>query len=246
MHLQSQNKICSNLRYNLEQLRLSSDRKTYTKIVDSVVVGPANIKADEIEHILGINIEIFTMSKNKRNDVIYGGSKPNWTETKETVPGYISTDGPRGRPHRVHSLPTISRNHTYHIYGKRKATTEYRNTKRNPSVASSSDLHHMFELFSRFGGSPGEGTLITLSQTDRWLRQAKVIDSWNVTTTDTALAFRKISRGSIWLDFLAWREFLSEFSSRTGLDIQDVVDKLENCGKPSLTESTRLAASFNF
>ena len=35
-----------------------------------------------------------------------------------------------------------------------------------------------------------DGTQITLSQSDKWLRQAKVIDGWNITTTDTAIAFR--------------------------------------------------------
>ena len=35
-----------------------------------------------------------------------------------------------------------------------------------------------------------DGTQITLSQSDKWLRQAKVIDGWSVTTTDTAIAFR--------------------------------------------------------
>ena len=124
---------------------------------------------------------------------------------------------------------------------------EHKKTKRTPSMVSS-DLFLQFELFSKFGGSGGysEGSQITLSQSDKWLRQAKVIDSWHVTTTDTAIAFRKISRGSIWLDYIAWREFLEEFTSRAKLDYQQVVDRLEMCGAPSLTESTRLSASFSY
>ena len=244
-HIATQSKVCRNLRYSLEQLKLSSDKETYTKIVDSVVVGPEHVKAADLEHILGINSDMFTKSKKKRNDLIEGGSKPSWTKNDENLIGHRGTDAPRTRTGRVHSLPTSSRNLSDHIYGKRKAPMEYRSTKRNPSTVSS-DLHHQFELFSKFGGSGADGTQITLSQTDKWLRQAKVIDSWNVTTTDTAIAFRKISRGSIWLEYVAWREFLEEFTCRTGLDMQEVVDRLENCGKPSLTESTRLTAKFGY
>ena len=63
------------------------------------------------------------------------------------------------------------------------------------------DLHGQFELFSKFGQSGSSGTKIKLSQSDRWLRQARVIDGWNVTTIDAAIAFRKISKGTIWLEF---------------------------------------------
>ena len=78
IHLAS--KICSNLRYSLEQLKLTSDKETYSRIVDSVVVGPANVKAADIERILGINVEFFNKGKKKRKDLIEEGSKPSWTQ----------------------------------------------------------------------------------------------------------------------------------------------------------------------
>ena len=84
------------------------------------------------------------------------------------------------------------------------------------------DLLFQFQMFSKFGESGSDGSQITLTQSDKWLRQAKVIDGWNVTTTDTAIAFRKISRGSIWLNFSHFREFLEELISRKGLNIQEV------------------------
>ena len=49
------------------------------------------------------------------------------------------------------------------------------------------------ELFVRYAG----GQRISLNQSDKWLKQSDVIDNWNVTTTDTAIAFRKISRFEI-------------------------------------------------
>ena len=79
-----------------------------------------------------------------------------------------------------------------------------------------------FDVFSKFGESGSDGSQITLTQSDKWLRQAKVIDGWNVTTTDTAIAFRKISRGSIWLSYASWRQFLQELSDRADLNMMEV------------------------
>ena len=42
----------------------------------------------------------------------------------------------------------------------------------------------------RFGGSETQGARMTLTQSDKWLRQAGVLDTWSLTTIDTALAFR--------------------------------------------------------
>ena len=49
-----------------------------------------------------------------------------------------------------------------------------------------------------------------------------MIDGWKVTTTDTAIAFRKISRGSTWLEYNPWREFLEELVIKKGLSMEEV------------------------
>jgi hypothetical protein len=104
------------------------------------------------------------------------------------------------------------------------------------------DIHSQFELFSKFGDSGSIGIQITLSQADRWLRQAQVIDGWNVTTIDTAIAFRKISKGSIWLEYKLWRAFIEYLSKQKHLNLSVVIDKLEKCGKPSLNYINRTSA----
>ena len=95
------------------------------------------------------------------------------------------------------------------------------------------DLLDQFQMFSKFGESGSDGSQITLTQSDKWLRQAKVIDGWNVTTTDTAIAFRKISRGSIRLSYSSWRKFLEELSDRGELSVMEVGQskhvRLETC-----------------
>ena len=53
-----------------------------------------------------------------------------------------------------------------------------------------------------------------------------MIDGWNVTTTDTAIAFRKINRGSLELSFNSWKQFLQELSTRRGLCLQEVKKKV--------------------
>ena len=92
---------------------------------------------------------------------------------------------------------------------------------------------------NRFGGSDTQGDRITLTQSDKWLRQAGVFDAWNITTIDTALAFRKISRGAIYLDFPGWRDFLEEFVIKTRQEMDQVMEKLERCGRPSHSHTTR-------
>lgn len=53
------------------------------------------------------------------------------------------------------------------------------------------NLREQFKLFSKFGDTKSDGKHITLSQSDKWMKQAKVIDGKTITTTDTAIHFKK-------------------------------------------------------
>ena len=55
----------------------------------------------------------------------------------------------------------------------------------------------------RFGGSETQGQVITLTQSDKWLRQAGVLDTWTITTIDTALAFRLLPSINV---LFSWHE----------------------------------------
>lgn len=48
-----------------------------------------------------------------------------------------------------------------------------------------------FKAFSKFGDTKSDGKHITLSQSDKWMKQAKVIDGKKITTTDTGIFFKK-------------------------------------------------------
>ena len=47
---------------------------------------------------------------------------------------------------------------------------------------------------------------------------------------------RKISRGSVWLDYKKWRQFLDELVEKKELDMNNVIERLENCRIPSMTD----------
>ena len=55
-------------------------------------------------------------------------------------------------------------------------------------------LKEQFEAYGKFGDKTADGKTIKLSQSDKWFKQAKVIDGKTITTTDTGIAFRKISK----------------------------------------------------
>jgi len=63
-------------------------------------------------------------------------------------------------------------------------------TPSSPGSESSTFLTS-FKAFSKFGEPKSDGKLITLSQSDKWMKQAKVIDGKKITTTDTGIYFKK-------------------------------------------------------
>ena len=44
--------------------------------------------------------------------------------------------------------------------------------------------------FSKFGDTKSDGKFLTLTQSDKWMKQAKIFDK-KLTTTDTAITFNK-------------------------------------------------------
>ena len=155
-------RIVSNLRYSLEQLKLSSEGDQYRQLVDSVVVGPAHVRQQDLTEVLGINQEFIVRSKQTRLDLIQSGAQPDWTERENT--------GLRSQ-----SVP---------VQGRRRL----RRDLQVPASSLSSGLERQFQQVCRFGGC--QGSMITLTESDKWMRLAKLLDNWNVTTMDTALAFR--------------------------------------------------------
>merc|ERR1711962_1187817 len=57
-------------------------------------------------------------------------------------------------------------------------------------------LKEQFQLFAKFGDKSADGKSIKLSQSDKWFKQAKVIESGKISTTDTGIAFRKVAKNT--------------------------------------------------
>ena len=159
-------RMITNLRYSLEQLRALGQQDGYLSLVESLLVGPAPLTQSDAERLLGVDGDIFHMFYNKRRAMVEGGLRPSWEE------------GWHERRCRVNLSP------------ERRVQTSRPGEMAPKSPRSGRwkcpDLHHQFLQFARFGetGQTRDGSTITLTQSDKWLRQAKVIDGWNLTTTD--------------------------------------------------------------
>ena len=76
------------------------------------------------------------------------------------------------------------------------AADEKSNAEEEPSAppVDKAALKEQFEAFAKFGDKSADGKTIKLSQSDKWFKQAKVIEPKKISTTDTGIAFRKISK----------------------------------------------------
>ena len=55
-------------------------------------------------------------------------------------------------------------------------------------------LKSKFVSFAKFGDKAADGSTIKLSQSDKWFKQAGVISAKGLSTTDTGIAFKKVSK----------------------------------------------------
>ncbi|XP_031639744.1 tubulin polymerization-promoting protein homolog [Contarinia nasturtii] len=95
------------------------------------------------------------------------------------------------------------------------------------------EFKEQFKAFSKFGDTKSDGKLITLSQSDKWMKQAKVIDK-KITTTDTAIHFKKLK--SLKVGFVDYNKFLDDLATTKKVDLAEVKNKLANCGSPGLAQ----------
>jgi len=102
-------------------------------------------------------------------------------------------------------------------------------------------LKEQFEAFAKFGDKSADGKTIKLSQSDKWFKQAKVIQPKKVSTTDTGIAFRKISKNAPKLSFSDWNKYLDEISKTKSIEGNQIRNELINCGKPGFSRATKVA-----
>lgn len=101
--------------------------------------------------------------------------------------------------------------------------------------AGHGDFKETFKAFSKFGDTKSDGKQITLSQSDKWMKQAKVIDK-KITTTDTAIHFKKLK--AIKVSISEYNKFLEDLATTKKVELSEIKDKLSNCGAPGVPHVT--------
>ncbi|CAD7003274.1 unnamed protein product [Ceratitis capitata] len=91
-----------------------------------------------------------------------------------------------------------------------------------------------FKAFSKFGDIKSDGKLITLSQSDKWMKQAKVIDK-KITTTDTGIHFKKFKATKISL--VDYNKFLEDLAKAKKVELSEIKKKMASCGAPVFYKS---------
>ncbi|XP_076758600.1 tubulin polymerization-promoting protein ringmaker [Xylocopa sonorina] len=106
-------------------------------------------------------------------------------------------------------------------------------TPSSPGGTQPGNFLSSFKAFSKFGDPKSDGKLITLSQSDKWMKQAKVIDGKKITTTDTGIYFKKHKSTKLGIE--QYKAFLEELAKSKKLDLAEMKKKMANCGSPGFT-----------
>merc|ERR1719320_703982 len=101
-------------------------------------------------------------------------------------------------------------------------------------------LKNQFQLFSKFGDKSSDGSSIKLSQSDKWFKQAGIIRPRGISTTDTGIAFRKVSKKAPRLSFPTWCQYLEEVAATKKRNVNLVKTKLVECGPPGISGGTKV------
>uniref|UniRef100_A0A1Q3FPS1 Tubulin polymerization-promoting protein homolog n=1 Tax=Culex tarsalis TaxID=7177 RepID=A0A1Q3FPS1_CULTA len=120
--------------------------------------------------------------------------------------------------------------------GSDTAKKEENGTTPKPAApVSNAAFREQFKAFSKFGDTKSDGKHLTLSQSDKWMKQAKVIDK-KITTTDTGIHFKKLK--SMKLSFEDYNKFLEDLAKTKKVELDEIKRKLANCGAPGIHNST--------
>lgn len=109
------------------------------------------------------------------------------------------------------------------------------------AAANTPEFKEQFKAFSKFGDTKSDGKLITLSQSDKWMKQAKVIDK-KITTTDTAIHFKKLK--SLKVTFSDYNKFLDDLAATRKVDLAEIKQKLASCGAPGVAQITNVSSTY--
>lgn len=94
------------------------------------------------------------------------------------------------------------------------------------------DFQEQFKAFSKFGDGKSDGKQITLTQSDKWMKQAKVFDNKKITTTDTGIHFKKLKAQKV--SFVDYNKFLEDLATTKKVELSEIKSKMAGCGAPGV------------
>lgn len=112
---------------------------------------------------------------------------------------------------------------------------EENGTPKAAAPVSTAAFKEQFKAFSKFGDTKSDGKHLTLSQSDKWMKQAKVIDK-KITTTDTGIHFKKLK--SMKLSYADYNTFLEDLAKAKKVELDEIKRKMANCGAPGIHNAT--------
>lgn len=71
-----------------------------------------------------------------------------------------------------------------------------------------------------------------MSNSDKWFKQAKVIDK-KITTTDTGIAWKQIAKTKKTLNKKEYLQFLESLAKSKKIELDEIKKKLEQCNSPA-------------
>ncbi|XP_015188463.1 PREDICTED: TPPP family protein CG45057-like [Polistes dominula] len=87
-----------------------------------------------------------------------------------------------------------------------------------------------FTAYAKYSRPKSDGRRISLSQSDKWMRQAQIFDD-KITQADTALAFNNLHRETLPIE--EYNKFIDDFAESKRLDSSVIRDKMTKCGPPT-------------
>ncbi|XP_017772743.1 PREDICTED: TPPP family protein CG45057-like [Nicrophorus vespilloides] len=90
----------------------------------------------------------------------------------------------------------------------------------------------VFKAFSKFGDTNSDGKTISLSQSDKWMKQAGIFDKV-ITTTDTSIHFKKLK--SMKLNLAEYNKFLDDLAQTKKVPVDEIKSKMMKCSIPGLS-----------
>ncbi|CAL1265153.1 unnamed protein product [Larinioides sclopetarius] len=101
-------------------------------------------------------------------------------------------------------------------------------------------FQQLFRLYAKFGDTNKSGETMSLTNSDRWLRQSKIIDNRRISTTDTGIYFKQVAKFKKSLNFISYQTFLELLAKKKNLNLSEMKYKMVTAGPPETYKMTEV------